>query len=98
MSSNDKAEVAVEKVNENNDKASGDPKVEKGAKRAAEDKGIDAKKPRTEGEENGEEEDVEDDDEDVEGEEEEEEEDIPEGEEEEDEEGEGEGDEDEDDA
>jgi len=96
MSSNDKAEVAVEKVNENNDKASGDAKVEKGAKRAAEEKGVDAKKPRTDGEENGEEEEVEDDEEDVEGEEEEEEEDIAE--EEEDEDGEGDGDDDEDDA
>jgi len=96
MSSNDKAEVVVEKASENNDKVSaGDAKAEKGAKRAAEDKGIEAKKARTDGEENGEEDDVEDEEE-VEGEEEEEEEDLPE--EEEDDEGEGDGEEEEEDA
>ncbi|KAF4530502.1 hypothetical protein B566_EDAN017519 [Ephemera danica] len=88
-STENNAEVAVEKVKENNDKPAADAKAEiKGTKRPAEEKGDDVKKQKKE--ENGEEEEVEDE-EDVEGEEEEEEEEIPEGEEEEEEEAEGEG-------
>jgi len=93
MSSNNdnNSEVAVDKVAENNEKA--DSKLEKGAKRPSEDKGVDPKKAKTalngEGDDDDE---VEEEDEDVEAEEEEEEEDIPDGEEEEDEEGDGEGD------
>ncbi|XP_021924374.1 glutamic acid-rich protein-like [Zootermopsis nevadensis] len=100
------AEVAVDKVTENNEKAGGDAKAEvKGTKRPAETKSEDAKKPKKE--ENGEEEEDVEDEEDVEGEEEDEEEELPEGEEELDEgeeeeddegEGDGEGEEDEDDA
>jgi len=90
MSSNNdnNSEVAIEKA-ENNDK--GDSKVEKGAKRPSEDKGVDPKKAKTAL--NGDEDEVEEEDEDVDAEEEEEEEeDIPDGEEEEDEGDDGEGD------